>query len=105
MYDFHFNCIREKYGDDAILMMTDTDSLCYLIFTEDIYQDMKKDSHLFDFSGYPKEHPCYSAVNKKVLGKMKDELNGIPGSEMVGLRSKMYKQFALIGGQRGPPGV
>ncbi len=90
MYDFHYNYILKKYGKDAILMMTDTDSLCYLIYTEDIYDDMKKDGHLFDFSGYSKDHPCYNDINKKVLGKMKDELNGLPGSEMVGLRSKMY---------------
>ncbi len=90
MYDFHYNYIKEKYGEDAVLMMTDTDSLCYLINTSDIYRDMQKDGDLFDFSGYPKDHPLYSEKNKKVLGKMKDELNGIPGDEMVGLRSKMY---------------
>ncbi len=90
MYDFHYNYIKDKYGENAVLLMTDTDSLCYLIYTEDIYMDMKKDSHLFDFSGYPKDHPCYNPINKKVLGKMKDELNSAVGAEMVGLRSKMY---------------
>ena len=41
------------------------------------YQDMLEDKQLFDFSGYPKDHPCYSSENKKVIGKMKDELNGL----------------------------
>jgi len=29
-----------------------------------------------DFSGYDKNHPCYDATNKKVLGKFKDEMDG-----------------------------
>ena len=29
---------------------------------------------LFDFSNYHPSHPCYSPSNKKIPGKMKDEL-------------------------------
>ena len=38
----------------------------------------------------PKTHFAYSKKNKKVLGKMKDEYNGCPVKEFVGLRPKMY---------------
>ena len=77
-------------------MFTDTDSLCYEISTDDLYADMKVDSHRFDFSGYPKTHPLFDSTNKKVLGKMKDETESVPPEEFVGLRSKMYS--LLCGG-------
>ncbi|CAG2215764.1 unnamed protein product [Mytilus edulis] len=90
MYDFHYNYIKDKYGSRATLLFTDTDSLCYNINTDDIYQDMMEDKHLFDTSEYNPEHRLYSTLNKKVLGKMKDETHGIPIQEFVGLKSKMY---------------
>jgi hypothetical protein len=52
---------------------------------------MIKDKHLFDT--YDPEHPLYSTKNKKVLGKMKDETQGIPIQEFVGLKSKMYSMI------------
>lgn len=91
MYQFHYDYILPKYGVDRVkLLFTDTDSLTYLIFTEDIYKDMKEEQHLFDTSDYPKDHFLYSIENKKVIGKFKDENAGSPVMEFVGLRSKMY---------------
>ena len=90
MYQFHYDYIVKKYGKNATLLFTDTDSLCYEITTPDIYKDMQADKDLFDTSDYPKDHPLYSPVNSKVIGKMKDECNGKPPLEFVGLRSKMY---------------
>jgi hypothetical protein len=90
MYDFHYNYIKKKYGQCFKLLFTDTDSLCYNISTENIYEDMMRDKHLFDTSEYDPEHPLYSTENKKVLEKMKDETHGIAIQEFVGLKSKMY---------------
>ena len=68
MFDFHYNYIRKKYGDKAELLFTDTDSLMYLIQTEDFYQDIGKDvRRKFDTSDYPENHPSgiKTGVNKK----------------------------------------
>ena len=43
MYEFHYNYIKEKYGDKAKLLFTDTDSLMYEIETEDFYKDISGD--------------------------------------------------------------
>ena len=39
VYGFHYNYIRQKYGDKAKLLFTYTDSLMYEIQTEDFYRD------------------------------------------------------------------
>ena len=49
---------------------------------------------MFNFSGYPIDSKYYDSTNKKVLGKIKDEFNGVKIVEFVGLKSKMY---SLIG--------
>ena len=90
MYDFHYNYIKPKYGDKAILGFTDTDSLLYRINTEDIYEDLYIDKDLFDNSDYPKSSKFFFSENKKVIGKFKDEAAGQPIIEFGGLKSKMY---------------
>ena len=90
IFDFHYNVILKRYGTNARLLFSDTDSLCYQLLTDDAYLDMLEYRDLLDTSGYPRDHTLYSAVNMKVIGKMKDECNGKPPLEFVGLRSKMY---------------
>ena len=90
MYDFHYNYIKQKYGSKAKLLFTDTDSLTYEIETSDAYQDFWNDKDKFDNSDYPEDSQYFDKTNKKVIGKFKDEAAGIPITEFVGLRSKMY---------------
>lgn len=90
MYDFHYNFIKKQYRNKARLLFTDTDSLTYEIEAEDVYQDFWKDKDKFDNSGYPHDSPYYDTENKKVIGKFKDEGAGIPITEFIGLRPKMY---------------
>ena len=90
MYDFHYNYIKNKYGEKAKSLFTDTDSLTYEIEAEDVYQDFWDDKNKFDNSDYPESSPYFDKTNKKVIGKFKDEAAGVPICEFVGLRSKMY---------------
>ena len=77
MYDFHYNYIKEKYNNRARLLFTDTDSLTYEIEAEDVYKDFWNDKDMFDNSDYPEISPYYCNVNKKIIGKFKDEACGI----------------------------
>ena len=93
MFDFHYNYIRKKYDNKAELLFTYTDSLMYLIQTEDVYHDIKKDvKKKFDTSDYHEKHPSgiKTGVNKKVIGKFKDEAAGNQITHFVGLRPKLY---------------
>ena len=93
MYEFHYNYIKEKYGDKAKLLFTDTDSLMYEIETEDFYKDISGDvKDRFDTSDYPENHPSGipTGINKKMLGMFKDEAGGKIIKEFVGLRAKLY---------------
>ncbi len=93
MYRFHYDYIKPKYDENATLLFTDTDSLCYEIRTEDFYRDISGDlSKWFDTSNYDKGHPSRipTEVNKKVVGMMKDECGGKHIKKFVGLRSKLY---------------
>src|SRR5690606_14395524 len=41
MYDFHYNTMKKLYKDNLKLLFTDTDSLCYEIQTNNVYEDFK----------------------------------------------------------------
>lgn len=91
IYDFFYDTIKKKYEDKVKLLFTDTDSLILEIKTEDFYEDLKGMIDHFDTSDYPKDNVYQiPLVNKKVLGKFKDELKGDIIEQFVGLRSKLY---------------
>ena len=45
---------------------------------------------MLEFSNYPLNSKFFDPVNKKVIGKMKDEFKARIISKFVGLKSKMY---------------
>ena len=93
MYEFHYDYVKPKWGDKSKLLFTDTDSLCYEIQTNDVYEDIKNDAdRWYDTSNYDKDHPSglYSGKNKKVIGFFKDECGGKYITEFVGLKAKSY---------------
>ena len=95
-YQFHYDYVLKTFNS-AKLLFTDTDSLVYEIKDSNVYDQCFKGKHLFDFSGYPKNSVYYDNSNKKMLGKMKDELNGNKTVEFVGLKSKMYSLISSDG--------
>ena len=83
MYDFQYNYIKKKYNNRARC-------LTYEIEAEDVYKDFWNDKDMFDNSDYPESSPYYCNVNKKIIGKFKDEACGILITEFIGLKSEMY---------------
>ena len=92
-YEIHYKYIKSKF--DAELLYTDTDSLVFEIKTEDVYEYFYQDKNLFDFSDYPFDSKFFDPVNKKVIGKMKDEFKGKNINDFVGLKSKMYSLISV----------
>ena len=89
MYDFYYNQLKQQYSC-CNLLYTDTDSFILHVETDDVYKDIKDNQSQYDTSNYNNKHFLFSNENKKVLGKFKDELGGVPISEYIGLRPKMY---------------
>lgn len=77
LYRFHYVFRKNKYGNRCKLCHTDTDSLIYLVETEDIYAGMKQNIVLFDTSEYSINNPDnIPQINNKILGLAKDDYNG-----------------------------
>ena len=76
---------------------TGAGSLVYEIKTDDVDEDCYEGKNLFDFSDYPRDSKFLKSVNKKVIGKMKDEFKGNIINEFVGLKSKIYSLIARSG--------
>ena len=75
----------------------DTDSFLLEIETDDFYKDTKDDlKEWFDASNYskdmvlPEEYVKNASVNKKVIGKMKEELHKGYMREFIALSCKVY---------------
>ena len=79
MYEFSYDYIKPKCGEKAKLYYMDTDSFIMFIETEDFYKDIRNDvNERFDTSGYHKDDKRLPVgLNKKVIDKMKDKLNGL----------------------------
>ena len=71
------------------MIYSDTDSLIYLIYHDDIYEWIKDNREHFDLSDSKRED-MKDNTNKKRLGCFKDELIGQVMSEIVAPSPKCY---------------
>ena len=91
MYEFWYDYMKPKYGNNVKLCYMDTDSFIMNIKTGDFYKDTANDvEKRFDTSNYEVNRPLPIGKNKKVIGLMKDELGGKIFTEFVTLRPKTY---------------
>ena len=56
----------------------------------DVYEDFHKNKDLFDFSDYSQDSKFFDPVNKKFIGKRKDEFKGKVISKSAKLKTKIY---------------
>ena len=95
MYEFWYDYVKPKYGNDVKLCYMDTDSLIMNIKTNDFYEDIANDAeNRFDTSNYEVNRQLPMGKNKKIIGLMKDELGGKIITEFVTLRPKTYSYLA-----------
>ncbi|XP_050435611.1 uncharacterized protein LOC126845392 [Adelges cooleyi] len=93
MFEFHYNVIKRYFKDRVHIIYGDTDSLVYLVRTEDFYAEVSANPDLlkwFDTSNLPHNHPAYSIAKKKIPGLFSDETNGLTIYEFISLRPKTY---------------
>ena len=92
MYEFWYDYIKPKYGENAKLY---TDSFIVHVKADDIYKDSTKDvGKRFDTLNYEIGRPVPKGRNKKLIGLMEDELGGQILREFVGLRAKTYSYLS-----------
>ena len=90
MYEFWYDYVKPKYGENAKLCYMDTDSFIVHVKTDDTYKDIAEDvEKRFDTSNFEIDRPL-PKEKKKVIGLMNDELGGKIIKKFVGLRAKTY---------------
>ena len=101
MYEFWYDYMKPKYNDSVKLCYMDTDSFIMNIKTNDFYEDIANDvENRFDTSNFEVNRPLPTGKNIKVIGLMKDELDGKIITEFVTLRPKRYS-FLTDDGKEG----
>ena len=52
MYDFPYDYIKNKFGNNSRVLLRDTGSLMYEFKPEHVYKDFSNVKEMFDFSNY-----------------------------------------------------
>ena len=65
-YEFHYNYVKHKYGNNSRLLFEDTDSTwneTHEIKTDDAYKDFSSDKETFDFNNYSTSQNIIIKIN------------------------------------------
>nr|XP_018911634.1 PREDICTED: uncharacterized protein LOC109040241 isoform X2 [Bemisia tabaci] len=110
LQDFLYNHVNKYFGETWQLCYTDTDSC--LIFSVGVnplhvvkLENQKGPQSWYDCSDYDPNHMCYSDINKRVPGKMKNEYPKTDIVEFCGVRSKAYSILTMINNRRKLKGI
>ena len=75
MFEFWYDYVKEKYGENAKLCYMDTDSFIVYIKTDDIFTANAEDVETrFENSNYELNRPSPKGKNDKVIGVIEDEI-------------------------------
>ena len=103
MYEFWYDYVKPKYGENEKLCYMDRKNFIVHVKTNDIYKDIGEDVETrFDTSNFELGRPLLKGKNKKVTGLMKDERwtnerctnHERIMIEFVGLRAKTYSYLS-----------
>ena len=75
MYEFWYDYVKPKHGENAKLIYMDIDSFIVHAKTNYIYKDIAEETR-FDTSNFELDISLSKGKNKKVTGTTKDELGG-----------------------------
>ena len=82
MYEFWYDYVKPKDGEEAKFCYMDTDSFIVYIKPEDIYTDITRDVKTrFNTSNYELDRPLPKIKNEKGIDLMKVELGGNNNTE------------------------
>ena len=68
MNHFWYDVLEEKYEDRIKLLLSDTDSFIYSVYTNDAYSDLYDVREYMDLSGYSTDSPLkkyHNSQNRK----------------------------------------
>lgn len=93
MGSFWYEILKPRYGSNIKLLLSDTDSFIYAVYTEDGYNDLYDMKDFMDLASYREGTPLgkfKDIKNKKVPGKFSDEKPNEVIKEVIALKPKMY---------------
>ena len=100
MYEFLYDLIKPKYGEETKLFYLDRDSFIVYIKTDIIKEGITENIEAkFDTSNYELDRPLLEWRKKKLLGIMQDELGEKIMTKFVVLRAKTCNYLIYDGSE------